>query len=235
MLLPPPGDSVSAMPSGSRVCVLGAAFLVLIFGVPANATAKLKPITGTLSKPGYTVIALAPDGKARAVPAKRGRFRLRPPGHSKPTTGFTLQLRGPDGTYAGPIVIAREKKGKGAILGVRPGAKLGKVRIANGYAMLRTKLAPKLVDGSLRARARKGVPIGAAKGAGKAGLVRSKHAKGGAPGDSDLDGIPDTLDIDDDGDLILDDYDRSTRRVTQAASSSRLASVSTASQNAFEL
>lgn len=143
------------MPWGSRVCALGAAFLVLILGVPANATAKLKPITGKLSKPGYTVIALTPSGKARAVPAKRGRFRLRPPGPSKPTEGFTLQLRGPDGTYAGPIVIAREKKGKRAILGLRPGAMLGKVRIANGYAMLREQLAQKQVFLSLEALKKK--------------------------------------------------------------------------------
>jgi hypothetical protein len=62
------------------------------------------------------------------------------------------------------------------------------------------------------ARAKRGIPIGA----GNLGLVRSTGTRSG-PGDTDLDGIPNTLDVDDDGDRILDDYDRASRRLRSAA------------------
>ncbi len=188
------------------VCVSCVAAFLLLLGSPAIAPAKaLSPVTGKLSKPDYTVIAIAANGKARSAQAGRGKFKLRPPG-----AVVTLHLRAPDGSYAGPIVVGREMKGRRAILGVKAGAKLGRVdlRLGKGYAKVKDKLAGKWVDATREARAKNGVPIGA----GKDGLVRSKNAKGGAPGDSDLDGIPDSLDIDDDGDLILDDYDRSTHR-----------------------
>src|SRR5207247_2254940 len=151
---------------------------------------------------GYTVIALAASGKATSVVAKRGKFRLRPPAKR-----LTLQLRAKNGVYAGPIVVGRAKKGKRAIVGVRAGAKLGKVTVKRrkGYARLKGKLPKRFLDAKRQARAKKGVPIGA----GRFGRVRSRHAHGGAPGDSDLDGIPDPLDVDDDGDLILDNLDHS--------------------------
>jgi hypothetical protein len=63
-----------------------------------------------------------------------------------------------------------------------------------------------VIDGSTRARARRGVPIGA----GRFGRVRSRRVRSTVPGDRDLDGIPDVLDVDDDGDLILDKLDRSS-------------------------
>jgi hypothetical protein len=184
------------------------ALALLIASAPAAA--KPKPITGKLSKPGYTVIALAGNGKGRAVQAKRGKFKLRPPAKR-----VTLHLRAKDGVYAGPIVVGREKRGKRAILGVTAGAKLGKIKIKRrkGYAKLKSELPKESIDAKRKARAKKGIPIGA----GKFGRVRSKSAGGGAPGDRDLDGIPDSLDIDDDGDLILDNLDRSSgARVAQA-------------------
>jgi hypothetical protein len=55
------------------------------------------------------------------------------------------------------------------------------------------------------ARARKGVPIGA----GLFGRVRTRDARGPAA-DLDLDGVPAPLDVDDDGDLVLDKLDSST-------------------------
>jgi hypothetical protein len=66
------------------------------------------------------------------------------------------------------------------------------------------------------------VPIGA----GNFGHVRSRPPRRGAPGDRDLDGIPEVLDVDDDGDLVLDDLDRSARaRTAQAPSQFGLHSV----------
>jgi hypothetical protein len=94
---------------------------------------------------------------------------------------------------------------------------LGRVKVkrSQGYAKLTRRLRARWVDSSRVALARHGVPIGA----GKFGLVRSTHARGGLLGDTDLDGVPDTIDIDDDGDLILDNYDRSTNRQTAKTAS----------------
>ena len=163
-----------------------------------------QPITGKLSKPGYTLIALGANGRATSVHVEKQRFKLRPPAKR-----VTLHLRTPDGIYGGPIVVGRMARGKVAILGIEAGAKLGRVelKVRKGYAQVKRKRAERWIDATRKARAKQGVPIGA----GKVGLVRSKHTKGGAPGDSDLDGVPDTLDIDDDGDLILDGYDPSTK------------------------
>jgi hypothetical protein len=61
------------------------------------------------------------------------------------------------------------------------------------------------VDSSRLARAKKGVPIGTGR---NVGLTRSSAGARGS--DPDLDGVPNPLDVDDDGDLILDQYDRST-------------------------
>jgi len=194
------------MGGGNRICALSvAAFLVLLLSAPASAPAKgSKPITGKLSKPGYTVIALGANGRATSVHVKKQRFKLRPPAER-----VTLHLRTADGTYGGPVVVGRVERGKVAILGVEAGAKLGRVelKVRKGYAKVKRKRAERWIDATREARAKQGIPIGA----GKLGLVRSKRIKGGAPGDSDLDGVPDTLDIDDDGDLILDGYDPSTK------------------------
>jgi hypothetical protein len=193
-------------PSWTRAALLPLALLLPGASVAAAKPAP-RPIAGTLSKPGYTVIALAANGAARSVRVPRGHFRLR-----LPARRVTLHLRAADGTYAGPIVLGRAQKGRRAVLGVMAGAKLGRVQLkgARGYAKPKHRLASKWIDAKRTALARRGVPIGA----GNFGLVRSKRARGGLRGDTDLDGISDTLDVDDDGDLILDDYDRSTKRNT---------------------
>jgi hypothetical protein len=191
--------------TGTRV---GAVCLAAAFVATTAHAAVPKRITGKLSKPGYTVIALAANGKATSALAKRGRFRLRPP-----ASPVTLHLRAKSGRYAGPIVLGGERRGRRAILGVRAGARLGTIRVRRGYAKVRKQVPTKWVDGKRWALASKGVPIGA----GRFGRVRSRHAGSGTPGDLDLDGIPDPLDVDDDGDLILDNLDRSTRaRAAQA-------------------
>jgi hypothetical protein len=178
---------------------VGALLALLAVGAPAAAAPK--PIAGKLSKPGYTVIALGANGQAKVVRASRGRFRLR-----SPATRVTLHLRSPNGTYAGPIVVGRERRGTRAIVGVRAGARLGRITVGGGYAKVSRRLRKKWVDASRVARARRGVPIGARA----FGRVRSKPPRARFLGDRDLDGVPDPLDIDDDGDLILDDLDRST-------------------------
>jgi hypothetical protein len=189
------------MQAVGRVCGLGIAVSFALLAPSVPAAAAHKPITGKLSRPGYTVIALAENGRARVVRASQGRFSLRPPAKR-----VTLHLRAPKGTYAGPLVVGRKKKGKVAIVGVKAGARLGRVKVRGGYARLSKRLRKRWVDSTRTARARRGVPIGARV----FGHVRSKLPRRLLPADPDLDGIPDRLDIDDDGDLILDYADRSS-------------------------
>lgn len=184
--------------------------LVISVALPNTASAKrFPPITGKLSKRGYTVLALSSAGDTTSVRVKGRSFKLRPP-----AKGVTLHLRAPDGAYAGPVVVASPKNGKRAILGVKAGVKLGNVKVkgGKGYAKVQRKLPKKFVVKKRKARAKKGVPIGA----GNFGLVGVAKLSG-PRSDPDLDGVPSPLDIDDDGDLVLDDYDRSPDSGASAA------------------
>ena len=202
-------DAVVWIQAVGRIGGFGVLVTLVLLATSTPAAAAPKSITGKLTKPGYTVVALAATGKAGVARASRGRFKLRPPAKR-----VTLHLRAPNGKYAGPIVIGRNKRGRRATLGVKAGARLGRIKVRRGYAKLSKRLAKKWVDTKHRARARKGVPIGARN----VGRVRSRPLRSAVLGDPDLDGIPDPLDIDDDGDLILDYSDRpSGARAAQEA------------------
>src|ERR1700759_5466061 len=132
--------------------------MLLTFAAAAPASARsFHPISGTLSKPGYTVVALAYNGAATKVNAKHGKFTIHPA-----ASRTTLQLIGPNGRYAGPVIVAT--RGKRVIEGVTAGAKPGAIRIRNGYATLKRpltrKLARKWLDGRRWAQAKHGVPLG---------------------------------------------------------------------------
>jgi hypothetical protein len=197
-------------PTSARAAV-GVGALALAFCALSSAPAGAsKPIRGKLSKPGYTVIALLTNGRATSARAEKGRFRV-------PTIArnVSLHLRGPDGSYAGPIVVrpkkhaaggrkgARAKRGR-VILGVKAGAEIGRVAVRRGYARSSRRLPEDSIDRRRTARARNGAPIGA-RGFGR---VRSRPPRKAPADDPDLDGIPDVFDVDDDGDLLLDAQDR---------------------------
>ena len=184
------------MQSAVRAGLLMAAAL-LAFGSATEAAAAER-IKGKLDERGYTVIALATNGKAKTDLARRGKFRVKPRAER-----VTLHLRAPDGTYAGPIVVRGKRRH--AVLGVKAGARLGKIEVRRGYARPVRRLPGRWVDRERDARASHGVPIGARV----FGRVRSKRSDAETPGDGDRDGIADTFDIDDDGDLILDNIERS--------------------------
>jgi hypothetical protein len=180
---------------GGVALALTASLALLAASAPADAAPRR--ITGTLTKPGYTVIAVG-AGKVRSVRTRAGRFSIVPP-----ASIVTLHLRSPKGKYAGPIVVRSARSGSRAILGVRPGVRLGRVRVRAGYARVGRRLSGAAVDPRRWARARGGVPIGV----GRFGRVRSRPPWPTMPDDRDLDGVADPLDVDDDGDLILDIMD----------------------------
>jgi hypothetical protein len=207
---------------GLAAAVLGAAVILPAIDASSSGTAVAnkkgksgkKRISGRLSAPGYMVIALAYTGKGVTAEPKGRSFSLRPPAER-----VTLHLRTRDGTYGGPIVLGTpvkkgakksakkkgRKKGKShVIVGVKAGAKLGKIAVNNaqGYAKVKGRPEKGSVDPKRFAQATKGVPIGNGL---NVGLVRSTAH--GPSSDLDLDGVSNPLDVDDDGDLILDQYD----------------------------
>ena len=177
-------------------CLTLASLAALLSLAPATAVAARKPITGRLAKGGYSVMAVAYNG--RVVVSKPGRrFRIVPPG-----SRVTLHLRDKAGHYAGPLVVGGTRRK--AILGVRAGVNLGSIVISKGYGRLRDRLRNAALDARRYANARARVPIGA----GRLGLVVNKPgAASGRGQDADRDGLPGVFDIDDDGDRFLDNVD----------------------------
>jgi hypothetical protein len=175
--------------------------LLLVGGSATSAAPNANAITGRLSAAGYTVLAVASNGRVTSARAPSGRFSIRPP-----ASRVTLHLRAPDGAFAGPIAVASERRGTRAILGVRAGAKLGRISVRSaGYAKVIRAVPKKSRDRTRWARARKGVPIGTGT---NFGFVRAAPLRAPPPGDRDADGVPDVLDVDLDGDRILNSFDR---------------------------
>ena len=189
--------STPMRPARSAAALTVALVLCLLANTaPAEGRAKIR---GEVDRAGYIVVALAADGKARS--ARGGSFAIDPPAKV-----VTIQIRDSGGNYLGPLVA----KGKGGrvVVGVRAGAKLGKIRILEGYARPVRQPPRKSLDAGRTAVARKGVPIGV----GRRGLVRARGHGGVGPGhDRDGDGIPGAFDVDDDGDLVLDVKERKAR------------------------
>lgn len=182
-----------------RAALAGA--LVAVLAASSAAAARPPAITGTLSQRGLMVIAVATNGKATVARAPAGTFRIRPP-----TDRVSLHMRRSDGRYAGPIVLASVNRGRRALVGVTAGARLGRITVSarRGYGRVARRPAARWIATTLWARAKGGIPIGARV----FGRVRSKPPRAAAPGDRDVDGLPQPLDIDDDGDLVLDNLER---------------------------
>ena len=175
-----------------QVAALAAAVLGLLAAAPC-ADARRPAIEGRVAGSGYEVVALSPDGRSRTAAARRD-FRLVPP-----TRTVTLHLRGRDGVYLGPVVVAG--RGRRAVVRVRAGADVGTIEVRGSYARTREALSRRRRGRGRAVRADQGVPIGA----GRLGLVASRARGPVGPGhDRDADGLPGLWDVDDDGDLVLD-------------------------------
>jgi hypothetical protein len=178
---------------------MGALVLCLLALAP-SAEGRRARIRGELDRSGYTVVALAADGTATRTHGETG-FALAPPAKT-----VTLQIRDRNGVYLGPLVVRGNRSR--VIVGVRAGARLGKIRVLAKYARLVHAPRKKWLDTRRTARARDGVPVGV----GLRGLVRARtRGPAGSGLDQDRDGIPGAFDIDDDGDLVLDVNESSAR------------------------
>jgi hypothetical protein len=180
------------------VLALVAVALPLAFAAPStSAPAKKAPLTisGKLNRAGYTVLAVGYKGKMTSTHSRSFKLRLA-------EKQVTLQLVGPRGKYAGPIVVGY-KNGK-AIVGVRAGAKLGLIKVlpSKGYARVAKTVRSKWLDAKRTALVKKQVPIGNGR---NFGFVRSSRHNGpsGNGGDTDLDGVPNVLDVAASGALVF--------------------------------
>ena len=180
---------------------MAACALALALVAPAAAEARRPAIEGRVTA-SYTVVALAPDGRSRSARDVRGGFELVPPSRTA-----TLHLLGSSGRYLGPVVVRR--RGRSAVVRVRAGAKLGTLRVRDGWVSTGDRVSSRRLGRGRPARARAGVPIGA----GMLGMVRSRPTgPAGAGRDQDRDGIPGRWDVDDDGDRVLDTRERRAPR-----------------------
>ncbi|CAB4922131.1 unannotated protein [freshwater metagenome] len=163
-------------------------------------------VTGKAPK-GYQVVMLLPNGKA--VKATGGRsFSLR-----GTLNKASLHLVKADGSYAGPVLLAGKGSKVYATISGLSNLKLGTLSLKRGYAVAKAPKGRYQRAAAYSVSARSGKPIGA----GRSGLVKVGNGVAPLAGingqghDADRDGIPGAFDIDDNGNLVIDNVDRTTR------------------------
>ena len=186
---------------------------------------------------GGSLLAVSSTGKAVRTKLAAKTVSLNVP--KATISGTTLQLVSKSGTFLGPVVFASASGGKKAYLTLGKGAgaksslKLGTATVKKGYAALSKPLASKSLLTSSYAAAVKGAPTGS----GRLGLQKSSKkasaAQGGGGGggggnggnggnggdipsgtDPDRDGLTSNIDVDDNGNGILDNQDSAQRPIS---------------------
>lgn len=192
--------------------------LALAAGVaPASASTR---ITGTLKGgKGYTVVGVPVNGVGPSVKlGASGRFTL----VFRGATGrrATIQIVRPQGTYFGPVVLGRAGTTAYTRLSGRSG-NLGTLVRRAGYATPAAAVRSQLVQRAKGVRAtRAGKPVGAGRlGYGGAATIKATRvlpvSRQAPPPpqsdplgeDPDTDGLPNAIDVDANGNGILDTVD----------------------------
>lgn len=188
--------------------------ILFVFAFLQNQTAiaapKYKLKGKVLDASDYQILLLLSDNSSKSkVLNSSGNFSFQRLS-KRELKGASLQLINSNGQYAGPVVL----NGKGSQVSLNFNGKttselevnLGKIQVLDGYAKLKKR--PKFrIHGAASVKANEGKPLGA----GELGVVSSLNVSSvktlADETDQDLDGIPDTFDADDDGDLVLDSTD----------------------------
>lgn len=179
----------------------------LLLCVPPCANAeRLRGRLRTETPTNYKVLVVDKGGASRVSSVKpNGSFSIIAKG------GSSLHLVTTAGRYAGPVVAAKRTRAYSVTSGKK--GSLGAIAVKSGFATVKYGKSKNAF------RSRPSIAFDTEtgpRGAGKFGLVLSPNAQGdvrvldesGRIGDDlDRDGIPDLLDIDDDGDLRLDIVD----------------------------
>ncbi len=210
------------------VVVLLIATLAVAAVVPAAAPAA--GVTGVMKgSRGYKILLVQSNGKARkARITAAGKFSI----SGAKLANATLQLVKPDGSYGGPIVLKSTTTKAYIFIRGTANLNLRSISLKSSYAKVSRMPASRYQRlAAYTAKATGGRPIGA----GKLGRVRTALPKGlrGPGADLDLDGVVSAFDIDDNGNLLLDNIDRTGRGARRPrASGSRTAVPKPASRRA---
>jgi hypothetical protein len=206
--------------------VVACSFLVAALPAQAKKAHKAKPkprqvvVRGSLVKgKGYAVVLTTTNGGGtRKVLGKKGTFSFKLSATKARNASLTL-IR-PNGRYFGPIVLRHVKRQTFTHLSGATSINLGKLKLKSGYVIPGARI-PKVGVITKASGASSSTLKGKPVGAGKLGFVKrpskkvkTKNADFSAPApppagnDTDTDSIPNSFDIDDDGDLKLDSVDR---------------------------
>ena len=199
-----------------RIAVASAVVAAIApFNVLRAEAAGTVTVTGQAPQ-GYTVLMVAKSGNSTAV--KGGKFKIKV--SKTDAKGASLHLVTSSGVYGGPIVLkadTKKKTGNTQLSGVS--GDIGKIAMKTGYSLAAAKKTTAIATSSKIKVSSKGAPAGA----GRMGLPSStsgagvkifgvwKSGDGDAPKgeDTDKDGLPNTLDLDDDNDSKIDLVDDS--------------------------
>ncbi len=203
----------------SRVpkCIIGhmkrslSAITVICAMFIATASATAATVSGTLTGGrGLHVVVVQSNGTSKkATITKKGTFKV----VGARLAGASIQLVGKNGTYFGPILLGGSGKKVYETIKGSGNLALGTFKRKSGYAAARAPVGRYFTTAAYTVAAKNGKPIGA----GKYGLVKVGNGKSTLKGyngqgrDADLDGIPGAFDIDDNGNLIIDNVDRTPR------------------------
>lgn len=193
--------------------------LLVVTSLPAMSgiaqAAGTVTITGKTPR-NYTVLMVGKNGNSTAV--KGGNFKLKVSANT--AKDASLHLVSSNGTYSGPVVLKYDKKKKvGNTLLSGKSGDVGSIAMKTGYSIAAAKKTtaiststkiPVSTSGKPSGAGRMGIPTSVQAKAVRAFGV-SKWADGDAPNgaDTDKDGLPNTLDIDDDDDGKIDLVDDS--------------------------
>lgn len=194
--------------SAAGLAALAPALLLLV-AAATSAPADAATVSGVVKNgTGLRVLAVQANGKTKTttITKKSGAFSI----SGVKLRNATLQLVNADGSFFGPIVLkSTATKAYTFIKGARS-LKIGRTTLRSGYALVCTPRAGRYQTlAGYTAKAVKGKPTGARK----LGLVRTVKPQGynGPGGDLDLDGVINAFDIDDNGNRIIDNVDRTGR------------------------
>jgi hypothetical protein len=191
---------------GLRVAIV---LIVLVAMGTVTTAASAATVSGTIKyAKGYRVLLVQANGTAKKVRITQstGAFVLTGVALNK----ASLQLVRPDGSYYGPIVLKAGTTTAYTFIKGSLNLKIGSATLKGGYALVaRMPLGRYQTLSAFTATAVRGKPIGASK----LGRVKTATVAGynGAGGDLDRDGVIGAFDIDDNGNLILDNVDRTHR------------------------
>ncbi len=201
-----------------RECIIGhmkhslSAITVICAMFIATASATAATVSGTLTGGrGLHVIVVQSNGtsKKTTITNTKGTFKV----VGATLAGASIQLVSKNGTYFGPVLLGGSGTKVYATIKGSGNLVLGTFKRKSGYAAALAPAGRYFTTAAYTVAAKSGKPVGA----GKLGLVKVGNGKSTLKGyngqgrDADLDGIPGAFDIDDNGNLIIDNVDRTTR------------------------